>query len=167
MAHDSSLRLSMGDAAPGDRLDGGWWPRSRDLGTELADLVHRFPKEHGRIVRVICSPPDWDRPMPRRVAVATGFVKVGSFPTDDTHMILLRTSDRRTLHMLVVPPHFTDAQGAESMLAAATRRNTHTAGSLLDTVTGELDVDPSSQWTDDGGSCWDPAPVVAPERRTA
>jgi hypothetical protein len=157
----------MGDAVPGERLDGGWWPRSRDLGTELADLVDRFPQEHGRIVRVICSPPDWDQPMPRRVAVATGFVKVGSFPTDDTHMILLRTSDRRMLHVLVIPPHFTEGQGAEAMLAAATRRNVHTAGSLLDTVTGELDVDPSSQWTDDGGSCWDPAQAVTPVRRTA
>ena len=39
----SDLRLTMGAAAGKDRLDGGWWPHSRDLSTELADLVDSFP----------------------------------------------------------------------------------------------------------------------------
>src|SRR3954447_397461 len=78
------LRLRMGEAPAPGGLQGGWWPQSRDLAVELADLVDHFLPERGRIVRATYSPPDWD-PAPRRVPVARGYVKVGSFPRDDTH----------------------------------------------------------------------------------
>lgn len=156
------LRLRMGRTTGVDRLDGAWWPQSRDLAVELADLVDHFPAEHGRVVRALFSPPDWD-PAPRRIPVATGYVKVGSFPRDDTHVIELKTSDRTVLHVLVVPPGLTDDQGAEALLAAATPGNTHPASTLLDLVTEHPDIDPAGHWKDDGGSWWGddrPAPSL-------
>jgi hypothetical protein len=132
-------------------LDGGWWPQSRDLPVELADLVDHFPVELGRIVRALVSPPDWE-PAPRRIPVSGGFVKAGSFPRDDTHLINLTTSDRRVLHVLVVPPGYTRDQGDEALLAAATRGNAHSATDLLEEVTDHPDVDPMDHWNDDGGS---------------
>lgn len=143
----------MGPTMGADRLDGGWWPQSRDLAVELADLVDHFPPECGRVVRALFSPPDWD-PAPRRVPVASGYVKVGSFPRDDTHVIVLKTSDRTVLHVLVVPPAFSADQGAEALLAAATPGNTHAAGDLLSVVSEHPDVDPSDHWEDDGGHWW-------------
>ena len=103
-------------------LDGGWWPQSRDLTVELADLVDHFPPEHGRVVRATFSPPDWD-PAPRRVPVRTGYVDAGSSPRDDTHVMLLRTSDRRELCLLVIPPDLTPDQGQEALKAAGTARS--------------------------------------------
>lgn len=145
----TGLRLAMGPTAGRDLLDGGWWPRSRDLATEFADLVADFPAEYGRVVRAVYSPPDWDD-SPRRVPVATGYVKVGKFPQDDTHLIHLRTSDRRVLRLLVVPSAFNEAQGAEALLASATPGNHHAAGDLLDVVTNERAVDPDGLWAADG-----------------
>ena len=55
---------------------------------EVADLVEHFPLPSGRVVRVLISPPDWD-PAPRQVRVAGGSVKIGSFPRDDTHLVLI------------------------------------------------------------------------------
>lgn len=159
------LRLRLATHPGRDELDGAWWPRSRDLGIELADLVDHFPPAAGRVVRVLHSPPDWDRPTPRRVAVAGGQVKVGSFPRDDTHLVLLSTSDRRVLRVLVVPPGFSAAEGAEALLAGATAGNSHLAAELLEKVTDHLDEEESSHWNDDGGSFWDPHPV-APSYRT-
>lgn len=126
----SPLRLRMSDTAGPGRLDGGWWPQSRDLAVELADLVDHFPPERGRIVRAVFSPPDWD-PGPRRVPVAGGYVKAGSFPRDDTHVILLRTSDRNMLRVLVVPPGLSSTRGEEALLAAAARGFTNRAADLL------------------------------------
>ena len=144
----TGLRLRM-TATPGrDTLDGGWWPHSRDLVTELPVLVAGFPPELGRIQRAIFSPPDWV-PAPRRIPVRHGFVKVGSFPRDDTHLILLTTSDRRTLRVLVVPSDLTGDQGEEALLAAATPRNSHTATSLLRTVTDQPDINPDDHWARD------------------
>jgi hypothetical protein len=161
-----SLRLRMAaERAGSNHLDGGWWPRSRDLAVELADLIDHFPPQFGRIVRALFSPPDWEEPAPRRIPIAGGHVKVGSFPRDDTHLIQLNTSDGSVLHVLVVPPDFSDDQGDEALLAAATPGNAHPAEVLLDTVTEHPDVDPADHWGDVGGSWWEPHPV-APSFRT-
>ena len=143
----SRLRLALGSAEPGrDQLDGGWWPHSRDLATEFADLVDHFPAERGRVVRGLFSPPDWDD-APRRVAVDGRSVKVGTSPRDDTHVVYLTTSNRDVYCLLVIPAAFDEAQGAEALLAATTRGNRHSAGDLLDVVTNEFPVDPSGRWT--------------------
>jgi hypothetical protein len=132
-------------------LDGGWWPQSRDLTLELTDLASHFPPESGRVVRALFSPPDWDY-APRRLHVGSGQVKVGSFPHDDTHIMVLTTSDRTVLRVLVVPPAMTDAQGDEALLAASSEAYAHSAASLLDEVGATPDVNPSDHWTDEGGS---------------
>jgi Family of unknown function (DUF5994) len=141
------LRLNMAEHPGQNHLDGGWWPQSRDLAVELADLVDHFPPHLGRIVRAVFSPPDWDT-APRQVPVSRGYVKVGSFPHDDTHLIHLKTADRSMLRLLVVPPGFTDDQCDEALLAAGTAGNSHSALALLDKVTEHPDVDPARHWTD-------------------
>jgi hypothetical protein len=141
----TGLRLRMAERPGRDTLDGGWWPHSRDLAVELADLVAHFPPGLGRIQRAVFSPPDWD-PTARRVPVVHGFVKVGSFPRDDTHLILLKTSDRTTLRVLVVPPGLSQSQGEEALLAASTSGNTHSATCLLETVTDQPDCGPDDHW---------------------
>lgn len=119
--------------AAGDRtgrLAGGWWPRSRDLETELADLVDHFPATHGRVARALYSPPDWDRAA-RRIVIARGSMKIGSFPRDDTHLMQLTLLGGSSVDLLVVPPE-TDAPTAELLLAeAATPGNTRTAVEVL------------------------------------
>ncbi len=143
----------MGEASRRDVLDGAWWPRSRDLTVELAQLVDGFPAAVGRVARVVYSPPDWDT-VARRVPVARGFVKAGSFPSDDTHTLVVQMIDRTRLKLLVVPPGFTDYQGEEAMLAASTPGNEHTGSELLLEVTDQHDARPSEHWrsTDDAGS---------------
>jgi hypothetical protein len=158
------LRLNLAEDPGRNRLDGAWWPQSRDLAVELADLVDHFPPASGRIVRALFSPPDWD-PVPRRVPVAGGYVKVGSYPRDDSHLIHLTLSDRAMLRVLVVPPGFTDGQGAEALMAAAAAGNAHSAADLLEEVTDSLDIDPRDRWTDHGDSWWGPS-VGPPSFRT-
>lgn len=158
------LRIS---AQPGrDRLDGGWWPHSRDLTRELAELAEHFPPALGGLVRALCWPPDWDDP-PRAVVLAgDGRLEIGSLRRDESHLVLLTTSRRAVLRVLVVPPDFSEDQGSEALLAAATPGNSHSAESLLETVTEHPDVDPYDHWTDDGGSWWGPDPT-APSFRMA
>ncbi|TNM41892.1 hypothetical protein FHP29_07920 [Nocardioides albidus] len=149
-----TLRLRMGRAGGADRLDGGWWPRSRDLAVELADLVDHFPAEHGRIVRALVFTADWDAPPPDRVPVAGGSVEAGPLDADLPHTIELTTADGSVLRVLVVPPDLSEDQGDEALLAAATPGNAHSATDLLALVTEHPDVDPADHWTDDGGSWW-------------
>lgn len=147
------LRLRMAGPRGSGHLDGGWWPYSRDLVVELADLVDHFPARSGQIVRALVSPPDWDS-APRSIPVARGHLKVGSFPRDDTHLILLTTSDRIVLRVMVVPPGLTREQGEEALLASATAGNTHSGTDVLDEVTDHPATDPRDHWTDTGDSWW-------------
>jgi hypothetical protein len=85
-AHGSDwvpLRLRMNETMGDGASDGCWWPQSRDLSLELADLVGNFPIALGEIRRVVVSRPDWDR-APHRVRVARGLLMLGSYPGDDT-----------------------------------------------------------------------------------
>ncbi len=144
-------RLRLAEHPGPDYLDGAWWPRSRDLVVELADLVDHFPPASGRIVRALYSPPDWE-PAPRRIPIAAGSIKVGSFPRDDTHSIDLTMADHTVLRLLVVPPASPGDQAAAALVAAAAPNNALSATAQLDAAGGHLDAAPVDHWSDDGGS---------------
>jgi hypothetical protein len=145
------LRLRLGRAPGQDRLDGAWWPYSRDLESEMSDLVRQFPLTDGHISRVVYSRPDWDT-APHTLTVEQSVITVDAFPRDDTHVLSVDLSDGGRLTLLVVPPDFTPGQGEEALLAASSEAYAHSAASLLDEVGAHPDVDPRDHWTDEGGS---------------
>jgi len=151
------LRLSPGHSA--GSLDGAWWPQSRDLELEFGDLVDHFPSEVGRIYRGVYSPPDWD-PSPRRVATARGYVKVGSFPRDDTHVMLLRLATRQELRVLVVPSNLESGRAAVIMREAIRGDSRRSALDILQSkesaVAAEQERDRDVIWHEDD-SWWHPS----------
>lgn len=118
----AALRLRLDHDVARGGLDGAWWPHSRDLATESAHLVDAFPVELGRIARLLYSGPDWpradDQAQVRRIRTEHGSVKLGSFPSDDTHTMVVTLASRERLHLLVVPCD-TDAAVAEAAMASA------------------------------------------------
>ena len=127
-----SLRIELAAEFGHGPLDGAWWPRSDDLQREVADLVDHFPR--GRIDHLVYSRPDWTNTAPR-VHTQRGSIKVGSFPRDDTHVVLLNLASRRILRLLVVPA-YTDTASAHLVLhRAAEPGNLADADELLRTST--------------------------------
>lgn len=146
------LRLQLSGSPGRATLDGAWWPQSRDLEVELAELVDRFPAVIGRVHRALYSRPDWDT-QPRSVRVARGRVKTGSFPGDDTHMLVLSMSTRTQLRLLVVP--YDQPMGEQAMLLAADPSNRSSASEILAAYALDEEVgEAQDYWTDDGGSWW-------------
>lgn len=129
------LRLSLDTGVPSGPLDGAWWPQSRDLQCEAADLVDQFPVLAGRIERLLFSRPDWDavdgEPTIRRIQAARGVVKAGSFPSDDTHVMVAKLSSGRRLRLLVVPSDTEPRLAARVMGQAADEANTRSPRALL------------------------------------
>jgi hypothetical protein len=110
----SPLRLRLSNLAGGP--DGSWWPQSRDLQTEAADLVDHFPPEGGHIRRMLFSRPDWDDAVAdgsgvRKIRAARGPVKVGSFPTDDTQLMILTMASGQRLKLQVIPSDISPVEG--------------------------------------------------------
>jgi Family of unknown function (DUF5994) len=116
------LRIQLAEGSGTGDVGGGWWPQSRDLQTESADLVDHFPEAAGRIQRLLFSRPDWDT-LPdggrlRAIQAARGRVKVGSFPGDDTQMMVLQLASGRRLRLLVVQGD-TEAAAAQTAMDRA------------------------------------------------
>jgi hypothetical protein len=154
------LRISLNPGSPTRRLDGAWWPQSRDLQAECADLIDNFPSSVGRPARLLFSRPDWeaepDRPSARQIQARRGPVKVGSFPEDDTHLMTVVLSSRERLDLLVIPGD-TDAPTARALMARATdEHNVRSAADLLATTTADRSderAEPAeATWENEGGT---------------
>ncbi|GAA3673061.1 DUF5994 family protein [Nocardioides ginsengisoli] len=145
------LRLELA-AVPGHGvLDGAWWPYSHDLDVELAALVDHFPPAAGRVSRVLFSRPDWAT-APRRVPIARGFLKTGSFPRDDTHVVILKLSDRSQLTVLVIPPETATNTAHTLSTTATSTTNRRTGAQLVERLRLDDSGDPGGHWADDGGA---------------
>lgn len=150
---DEPLRLALRDGPRSRAVDGAWWPRSRDLAVEVADLVDHFPSDVGRISRLLFSRPDWepgdDGESVLAVRAGRGMVKVGSFPDDDTHVVVLKMSTGEPLRLLVVPADL-DAELAPRVMAlAADATNTRSPRSLLGLPGHDLTRAWRATWDDD------------------
>ncbi|WP_420819099.1 DUF5994 family protein [Nocardioides iriomotensis] len=147
------LRLELSPSPGQSPVDGAWWPRTRDIDLELADLVDHFPDHLGRIYRALYSRSDWTS-HPRSVATARRRIRTAAFPRDDTHLILLSFSTRRSLRLLVVPPGH--ATGERLMQWATHPLNRLTGAQLLSTRAESEDDDEEFDdlWSDVGGNWW-------------
>lgn len=122
-----SLRLRLDSSPEHGAPDGVWWPRSRDLQVEAADLVDHLPAAAGHINRLVFSRPDWDDAVVdgrgvRKIYAARGPVKVGSFPSDDTHLMILVMGSGQHLRLLVLPSSTSAVEGERRLAAPSARQ---------------------------------------------
>jgi Family of unknown function (DUF5994) len=99
------------------RVDGAWWPRSRDLLTELPPLIGALPREWGKIVGVTVNAQRW-ADSPGRILVGHHVVRLrreSVWRRRYTVSLLAPHHGRRDL--LVVPPELAAAD-AEYLMAA-------------------------------------------------
>jgi hypothetical protein len=132
-----SPRLTLCPTLGRGPLDGAWWPRSRDLASELADLVDILPESAGPVVHTTVSPPDWDG-LTRDIQREHGRLRVDSFPRDDTHVVLLGTRTTMLI-VMVIPPETPPPQAHAALRWGASSENTQPATDLLRSL---ADADP-------------------------
>ena len=110
------LRLAPHSALP-RRIDGAWWPRSRDLLAELPLLIGALPRTWGQITGVTVNTEMWSA-SPGRMLVANHVVRLSrSTGTHGRHTVCLLSPGRGRWDLLVVPPE-ADAADAEPLMAA-------------------------------------------------
>lgn len=105
-------RLVWAAAGAGSRLDGAWWPRTRNATAELMALVPLVSEHLGVPVRrVSASIAGWDTDQPRRLRCGDGLVRVGWFRTLEPCTVTLGRSGEDRVTLLVLPPALTPAAG--------------------------------------------------------
>jgi hypothetical protein len=84
------------------------------------------------------SRPDWDAvpssPGAHHIRTRRGAVDVGSFPSDDTHVMIITMRSGQRLRLLVVPSDTPPGLATRIMDEAADERNTLGPAALLDLV---------------------------------
>ena len=123
------LRLTP-KAPPTGYVDGGWWPRSRDLTVELPALVHVSAIRLGRVTRVAFALEAWDKP-PRQITVDGNTLRLEGFRSQDQYVVHLSGSDGQRLSLLVIPPEADMGDAHDAMIMAARRGNTDRPVELL------------------------------------
>ncbi|WP_405437933.1 DUF5994 family protein [Streptomyces avidinii] len=142
------------------RLDGAWWPYSRDLETELPALAAALDETWGRVTRVTVNPARWPV-VPHTVAVAGRTMHVGWFTEQDPDKLILLSYTVGRWDLLVIPPETEPAAAARLMAAAAIPGSVLTAGVLManEAAIGRGTRDAQRQeagWEDEGGACMSP-----------
>lgn len=131
-----ALRLRLDNGYQSGPVDGAWWPQSRDLQAEAADLVENFPHPHGRIRKLLFSRPDWDAvahsPEAHHITTRRGAVEVGSFPSDDTHLMIITMRSGQRHRLLVIPSETPPDLATRIMEEAADERNRLGPAALLE-----------------------------------
>lgn len=130
--------------ARGGILDGAWWPRSRDMATELSGLIAALSEYLGPVTRVGLDAGAWEE-LPTRLIVDDRVVHIDSFPVGDDTVLLTR-GDRDHYSLLVVPPHAAP-DAARAAMARAVRADNVTEAEqiLIDTGTHRARLIPAEE----------------------
>lgn len=123
------LRLKPAEPITGD-VDGGWWPWSRDLATELPTLAPALAAQFGPVRQVAFALPAW-HVAPRRVEINGRSVRLEGFRSQDENTIYVTGTNHRRISLLVVPPEAPEAAGQDAMLTAADPDNTDATTKIL------------------------------------
>ncbi|KJY20956.1 MULTISPECIES: DUF5994 family protein [Streptomyces] len=116
-------------------LDGAWWPRSRDVTTELPALITALTAHLGPITRVGLDTSAW-QDVPTRLVIDGQVVHLDADPVgDDTVLVTRGHNDHFAL--LVVPPDTTADAAREAMARAVRADNITQATQILVTTTPE------------------------------
>ena len=106
MAHKSSsparLALCSRSSLPG-AVDGVWWPKRRDLRTELPDLVSIIGLSIGPVRRVVYDPSIWPD-APSRIIRGTAVTAVDPYTLVANDTIYLQGTHSRDAVLYVVSP---------------------------------------------------------------
>ncbi|MFJ8096963.1 DUF5994 family protein [Streptomyces griseofuscus] len=129
------LRLETTESREGV-LDGAWWPRSRDIGAELPELLSALTRHLGPVTRVGLDTAAWAG-LPTRIVVDDRVVHIDSFPVGDDTVLITR-GDQDLFSLLVVPPNATPEAARAAMAQAVRADNISQAEQILiDTGSGQ------------------------------
>jgi Family of unknown function (DUF5994) len=126
------LRLSVTPTDERRRLDGAWWPRSRDLEAELPSLIAELDHRWGRITHATVNRHLWPT-IPYQVRTGGHAVRLGWYDAEqDPYEISLFSYEINRWDLLVVPPETEPEAARRLMEAASAAGNRQTSSALVD-----------------------------------
>ncbi|GAA4895310.1 DUF5994 family protein [Actinomycetospora straminea] len=136
---DDDVRLELKpNMSRAGHVDGGWWPRSRDLRVELPALLAAISAQLGPrvgpIARIGFGAAQWHPTGRQRLVTPTGRVAFDGFADFDADLIWVasRATTHTPLVLLVVPPETRRAHATATLRRASAADNTDLPAALLE-----------------------------------
>jgi hypothetical protein len=131
-------------------VDGGWWPRSRDLTAELPALLAVLAVRLGPVESVSYNLDAWG-PTPRKITLDGRLVRLAGYRSQHPATIDVLSATHR-ITLLVVPPEATPQAAHTTLMAAGHRANADRIEALLLVSAADAADDVAQQqWDLDGG----------------
>jgi hypothetical protein len=151
IGHREHLRLTLKPKAPATgAVDGGWWPRSRNLAAEVPALLSVLADRLEAVEGVSYNPDDWG-PTPSQIVAGGGRIRLGGYRSQ--HRDTIDVYGRQQLvTLLVVAPEATAPVARAALRAAGHQGNTDGVEALL-LASRAFSVDDAAEqrWEIDGG----------------
>jgi Family of unknown function (DUF5994) len=127
---DDRARLTLKPPAPvTGSVDGGWWPRTRDLAAEAPALLAALDERLANVEGVTYNLDDWG-PTPRRIEVGRARIRLAGDRSQHPDTIDVHGRGRRVT-LLVVAPETTEPVASAALRAAAHPANADRVEALL------------------------------------
>ncbi|WP_406421113.1 DUF5994 family protein [Streptomyces sp. NBC_00873] len=110
-------------------FDGAWWPRSRDIASQLPCLIDALVARLGPVARVGLDASAWDDG-PGHLVIGGRTVRIDWSAVDDSTMIVTR-GHQDHFSFLVIPPQATEAAARAAMALAVQDGNSASAEQIL------------------------------------
>jgi hypothetical protein len=117
------LRLTPKDRSVGD-VGGAWWPRSRDLGTELPDLLAVLADGLGRVERVVYDPAGWAA-APERLVAGDGAVTLDAYLYESFNKLYVYGIDGASIVLRVIPASTDDGAAHAALMVGVDPSGQH------------------------------------------
>lgn len=115
----ASLRLRLKPGAPSTAyVDGGWWPQSKNLPTELPALLSSLAPLIGHIALVGYHLDAWDS-APENVDIGGDDVLLQGFTAHDPHSVVIIATSGQRLTLLVISPDSEDREAQQALSNAS------------------------------------------------
>lgn len=96
-------------------IGGAWWPRSRELASELPALLAGLAERLGRVERVVYDPAGWAR-APDRIVIGDAVVTLDAYRYESFNMLYAYGIDGESIVLRVVPAA-TDDVTAQALMS--------------------------------------------------
>ncbi|MFD7947551.1 DUF5994 family protein [Streptomyces sp. NPDC059744] len=110
-------------------FDGAWWPRTRDIASQLPRLIDALVARLGPVARVGLDASAWDD-APGHLVIGGRTVHIDWSAVDDSTMIVTR-GDQDHFSFLVIPPQASAAAARAAMAMAVQDGNCTPAEQIL------------------------------------
>jgi hypothetical protein len=114
-----------------DHLHGAWWPRTIEIGAELAPMLALAATRFRMVFGIVLNRDEWHDPGGSWKPLGASRLKVSWYGLQESNLAVLHCNDHRRISLLVLPPDTREDVALAATFLACTPGNSLTTADTL------------------------------------